>query len=118
LKPVLQTLDQARVTESGGGRPLTYHAKNSTEFLELFDFPSPIGVIDKWVQRHMERESGQPTDPKWREVESKELVQFENVVKWWIEDAFSAQPSRDQLRLLAFTGQQEELRWLDQFWRV
>jgi hypothetical protein len=118
LKPVLKTLDQALITESGGGRPLTYHAKSSTEFLELFDFPPQVVVIDKWVQRHMARENGHPTDPKWRETEREELLQFENVVKWWVEDASSAQSSRDRLRLLAYTGEQEELRWLDNFWQI
>ena len=118
LKPVLKTLDQALITESGGGRPLTYHAKRSAEFLELFDFPPQLVVIDKWVRRHMARESGVPTDPKWGDMEYKELVQFENVLKFWVKDTSSAQPSRDRLRLLAYTGEQEELRWLDDFWPI
>jgi TIR domain len=115
LKTVLKTLDQARITDLAGGRTLTYHAKSSAEYLDLFDFPPQLIVIDKWIQRQVERESGNRRELKWRDMEHEEVAQFANVLKWWMEDANF---SDDRIRLQAFTGEQEELRWLDQFWPV
>jgi hypothetical protein len=116
LMLALRMLAKATINQPRGGHPYLLHAWKVGGQYGIIDFPSPYLVMDEWIQRH--KAQGTPSLPSshWQKLEADELGRFEAVLRWWIEDLNEESEFRNRVRLIRFTGKEQDLQWLKEYW--
>ena len=116
LNPVLQKLANAKIQQSNGDRPLQLRAWKFDGQYGLIDFPSPLKVVDEWIQRRKARATPDRSPSHWQNLETEELRQFSDVLQYWVDDLNKERDFRDRVRLIRFPGKEKDLQWLKEFW--
>jgi hypothetical protein len=116
LNPCLQRLAQAAISQSNGDRPYRCHVCNVDGQYSLIDFPSPLKVVDEWIQRRKARGTPDQSPSHWRNLEAEELCQFRVVLQHWVDDLSKKSDFCDRIRLIRFPAKEKDLQWLNELW--
>jgi hypothetical protein len=118
LDPVLERLAQAAISQSNRDRPYQYHVCKVDGQYGLIDFPSPLKVVDEWIQRRKARGTADRSPVHWRNLEAEELGLFRVVLQFWVDDLNKESDFRGRVRLICSFRKQNGFKWLKELWRA
>ncbi len=116
LRPLMARLHQALIRAEDSARPFVVDAWRHGGEYHLIDFPRTLGVLNTWLRRRLAKQPLDPETPEWKELAEQEMQRFEVILKWWVEDPGNGPGFGDRVRVVRFSGQEPELKWLLPFW--
>ena len=116
LERIRRELKQATICQTGSARPLLLEAREADGAIQLVDFPTPIIVLENWIQRRLRQESLGINSKDARKLEQDELGRFERMLQWWAEAELQSPEHRERVRVVRFDPKSRDLQWLASTW--